>query len=197
MQGEEIMERDKTELEKRNILRLSNAESHKLTKECIQTALIELMTKKQFKDITISEVIIQSGISRSAFYRNYSSKEDIVKEICGEIFGFIKEYVSTEYVKDNSYNFFFGIFSAVKENEDRIRLLFKANIHQILPSIAFADNIREELWSSNQMGDCYRNLAIEGAFNMILIDWFKKGMKESVEYMAQFCADLTQRIKEW
>ena len=82
------MEENKTELEKRNVLRLSNEESHKLTKECIQTALVDLMTKKPYEKITISEIITRSGVSRSAFYRNYSSKEDVINEICEEIWGF-------------------------------------------------------------------------------------------------------------
>lgn len=189
------MEGHKTELEKRNILRLSNVESHRLTKECIQTALIDLMMKKSFKDITISEVIVQSGISRSAFYRNYSSKEEIVKEVCEDIFGLIKEYTSDEHTKEGAYAFFLGIFCAVKENEEKIRLLLQANIQDIIPKSA-SGSLTEILYPSDLSEDRYRNLAIEGAFNMILIDWFKKGMKESVEYMAQFCAGLARRIKE-
>ena len=46
----------RTEMEKRDMLRLSNAESNKLTRECIQTALIHLMAYKELKKISISEI---------------------------------------------------------------------------------------------------------------------------------------------
>ncbi len=189
------MEEYKTELEKRNILRLSNEESHKLTKECIQTALIDLMTKKSFEKITVSEVITRSGISRSAFYRNYSSKEDVVKEICEEAFRSFKEYAITEGGKEGSFSFFFGIFSAVKKNKKSIRLLLQANIQQIFPELIYPEPLAEMIWPSTSADDRYHNLALEGACNKILLDWFKNGMKESVEYMAQFCSNLAQRIR--
>ena len=75
----------KSEMEKRDILRLSNFESNKLTKECLQTALIYLMGEKPFEKITITELVKRSGVSRTAFYRNYNSKEEILNEISDEL----------------------------------------------------------------------------------------------------------------
>ncbi len=183
-----------TELEKRNVLRLSNEESHKLTKECIQTALIDLMTKKPYDKITISEVIVRSGISRSAFYRNYSSKKDVVKEICDETLKSFKEFAIAEGAREGTYSFFFGIFSAVQKNEKNIRLLLQANIQQIFPELTSPESFVEMLWPSGSPEEYYRNLALEGACNRILLDWFENGMKESVEYMAEFCSNLARRI---
>ena len=74
-----------TELKKRKVLRLSNEESHRLTRECICTALIFLMDKQPFDKITITSIIERSGVSRAAFYRNYSSKEDVMRDIFSEV----------------------------------------------------------------------------------------------------------------
>ncbi len=189
------MEEYETELEKRNVLRLSNEESHKLTKECIQTALVDLMTKKPYEKITISEIITRSGVSRSAFYRNYSSKKDVVNEICEETFMLFKEYADAKCAREGTYSFFLGLFSAVKKHEKSIRLLLQANIQQIFPeTISEQRSLSETIWPSDSPEKRYRNLALEGACNKILLDWFKNGMKESVEYMAQFCSDLARRI---
>ena len=68
----------KTELEKRDVLRMSNKESNRMTRECLQTALITLMGQKPFEKITISEIVRKSGVSRTAFYCNYDTKEDIL-----------------------------------------------------------------------------------------------------------------------
>ena len=40
-----------TELQKRDVLRMSNEESNRLTRECLQTALIQLMSEKPFDQI--------------------------------------------------------------------------------------------------------------------------------------------------
>ena len=37
--------------------------------------------RKNSKKITISELVERAGVSRAAFYRNYSSKEQILEEI--------------------------------------------------------------------------------------------------------------------
>ena len=61
---------------------LSNKEANKVTRECLQTALIQLMSQKPFEKITITELVRRSGVSRTAFYRNYESKEEILNEVC-------------------------------------------------------------------------------------------------------------------
>ena len=60
---------------------LSNNEANRITRESICTALLELMKTKEFKEISISELVRRAGVSRQSFYRNYKTKEDIVLEI--------------------------------------------------------------------------------------------------------------------
>ena len=74
----------KSELARRNALRLSNAESNRLTRECIESALLILMEDKDLEDISITSIIKRAGVSRSAYYRNYSSKEDILANVFDE-----------------------------------------------------------------------------------------------------------------
>ncbi|AUJ29102.1 TetR/AcrR family transcriptional regulator [Liquorilactobacillus hordei] len=45
-----------------------------------EKALFELMQHDNFSDISITNIANQAGISRMAFYRNYSSKEDILNK---------------------------------------------------------------------------------------------------------------------
>ena len=44
----------------------------------IYQALVELMDKKPYGKITITDVTKKAGVSRMAFYRNYQSKDDIL-----------------------------------------------------------------------------------------------------------------------
>ena len=47
-------------------------------KECIVTALIELMKIKPYNSISITDIATLAGVSRMAYYRNYKSKDEIL-----------------------------------------------------------------------------------------------------------------------
>ena len=49
-------------------------------KECITTALIGMMDRKAFDNITITELVKEAGVSRVSFYRNFESKKDVLEK---------------------------------------------------------------------------------------------------------------------
>lgn len=55
-----------------------------LVRDCITTALFNLMKKKDYREITISEIVKTAGVSRNSFYRNYQSIEDIIRQYMTE-----------------------------------------------------------------------------------------------------------------
>ncbi len=66
-------------------LKANNLESNRVTREAIQGALYILMEKKPYDGITMTDIIRKSGVSRSACYRNYKAKEDIIYDIVTEL----------------------------------------------------------------------------------------------------------------
>ena len=48
------------------------------SKSLIVQSLLELMKKKSFQEIKITEICKKAGVSRLSYYRNFESKEDIV-----------------------------------------------------------------------------------------------------------------------
>lgn len=62
----------------REILNRNNAESKNITREAIRGALLLLMKEEDYQKISITEIILRSGVSRSAFYRNYISKDEVL-----------------------------------------------------------------------------------------------------------------------
>lgn len=49
-----------------------------IVRESIETALIQLMGRKPFGEITVSEIVEKAGVSRVSYYRNYYYKEDVL-----------------------------------------------------------------------------------------------------------------------
>lgn len=174
-----------TELEKRDILRMSNEASNKLTKECLQTALIYLLSEKPIEKITVTELVKRSGVSRTAFYRNYSSKEDILIEMEEKICCAISKSLSSPDYENNQRQWFHDCFAAVMENASLFCVLLKTNI--ITETMKVLNSILETFYPVQTIREHYQILAIEGAFTSILTNWFKGGMKEDIEFMADLC----------
>ena len=54
-------------------------DQNRLARERIVAALTELMSEQDYTSITITEITQRAGVSRMTYYRNYSSKEDILR----------------------------------------------------------------------------------------------------------------------
>lgn len=48
------------------------------SKKWIMESLIELMNHKNYQDITVNKLAEHAGLGRKTFYRNFSSKEDVL-----------------------------------------------------------------------------------------------------------------------
>lgn len=49
------------------------------TKNILADSLISILKNKQYNDITITDIAKISNINRSTYYRNFSSKDEIIK----------------------------------------------------------------------------------------------------------------------
>ena len=60
-------------------------EANEFVKECITTALLQIMEGKDFEAITITELTRKAGVGRVSFYRNFESKEDVIRQYLGKL----------------------------------------------------------------------------------------------------------------
>lgn len=169
----------------REILRMSNKESNRITRECLQTALIALMGQKPFDKITVSEIVRRSGVSRTAFYRNYSTKEDILNEACNAFLDSIASSFSDSRFHNDRRGWYRDFFQDICDHADMFRLLLQA--HMMNTPVFSSLSVSEKLNPAAGRADFYEFLAWEGALSSVAIHWFQTGMKESVDFMADFC----------
>ncbi len=174
---------------KRDVLRASNEESNKLTRECIQTALVELIAVKPFDKITVTELVKRSGVSRMSFYRNYKTKEDVILDICADLEKHLSESLEGKAFENDPRQWFLKFFGKVRTYEKEVALLFSSNMPQSMSFklLCSAINVFTELSSGE---DEYTIYAWVGALTGIVFRWLSEGMKESPEEMA----DLSMKI---
>lgn len=182
------MSQQKTELEKRDVLRMSNEESNRLTRECLQTALIQLMSEKAFEQITVTELVKRSGVSRTAFYRNYASKETILAEISNAFVQGLTNSLIDVRTKEEFYQWYLDAFQKIHDHADLFKLLLQSHLPK--DTIVGTEVILEKIWPTSTPEDHYRLMVLENGFASLLANWFRNGMKESAEFMAGLCVQL-------
>ena len=60
----------KIKMIKRNVLSKNSNDSNAFTRECIESALILLIDKKPFHEISITDITKKAGVSQNSYYRN-------------------------------------------------------------------------------------------------------------------------------
>ena len=165
-------------------LRLSNEESNRLTRECLQTALIYLLNEKSFDKITVTELVSRSGVSRMAFYRNYNTMEDILEEISNEVYTHLRDSLNNSFYIQNPKQWLIDFFTKAEENEQMISLLMRAD----LPiKTSYGESFLTQFVPYKDALSQYTLLALEGALSSIFRHWFISGRKESPEEIADIC----------
>ena len=177
-----------TELQKRNILRLSSTEANAVTRECIESALILLMKEKKFSDISISDIVKRAGVSRNAYYRNYSSKENILSGYLRNIIDEMKKVMKQYDPIQNTMDAWMAMLGSVRKHSSEYQLLLNAGYGETIlmeyqksmNASVSADN--HELYFSN----CYW----AGALISVISEWIRTGMQVSEESLAEIGTNL-------
>lgn len=189
---------EQTEMERHGALRLSNEESNRLTRECIQTALLMLLAEKELGKITVTEVVRKAGVSRGAFYRNYESKEQVLDAYAADRLASFNATAWAAIRAGDAVAMYRKIFTTVRDDPREFGLLVKAGVLS-----RDADDVRAFLADAFAESPASARHLLLGWFGMlrnIVLDWYLDGMQESVEEMSRLCAEaaagITAHIKE-
>lgn len=179
------MKKENLKEKKRETLMRLNQESNQITRECIQTALLELMATETFDHITVTSIIQRAGVSKGGFYRNYKSKEEVLREICEQLFQYLLEYFSEYKIYENKKEWFTTFFVNISEHAEAYQLLAKAQAPKSIVLKFDEEKLLRKLQKNDNILEKYRALAISKALTEIALVWFRGGMQETPVEMAE------------
>lgn len=169
--------------------------SHKMREEQllrhqIADAYLELLKKKEARDISVTEIAQAAGVSRMAFYRKFEDKESIVDFYLGGIMHWEVAYNEETGEDYDIWDVRFGerFFEAMARYRETILLLVERGYASlIVQSINRTNECAggDMLTSSIERYNLY--FLAGAAFNAVLI-WLREGCKETPSEMAQALA---------
>lgn len=163
-------------------LTISNQESNRLTREALEISLMQLLEKKELAKITISELVHRAGVSRAAFYRNYSSKEQMLEEIFGKTVQKIMDKLGQFNLRTELYQFWIILFKEAKKEARLISLAVDYNLEKYLTQAVF--NFLEKRQQSKREASSYIHSFWSSALVSVLSKWIKDGMQVPAEKIA-------------
>lgn len=180
--------KEKTELQKLKVLRQNNQEANAITRECIESALVLLMEKKPFAEISVTDITRKAGVSRTAYYRNYDSKEEILGGYMQRLFRSLSKVLLQFNAITESKQSWLALLRAIEPLAPQFRLLLDAGFYEKM-ILEFADKMNEATASGN-FGRYYSNHYWAGAILSVVFVWIRNDMDAEIEQLATIGANL-------
>ena len=169
------------EQKKKNVSPFSNVARNAYVLEHVTASVLKLLQEKDLSDISISEICDDAAIGRTSFYRNYESKEDVIKKYIRDLLkGWEKEFESEK--TDSNAKLYGSFFHCLKAHADFFALLKNRGLlDQILEVYMELNGAKpedENMWAYTKAFIAY------GTYGWIE-EWISRGMRESAEVMAE------------
>ncbi len=161
-----------------------------LARESIVSALTELMNEKQYAAITITEITQRAGVSRMTYYRNYSSKEDILRRFMADVGEQIHAKIVEQDLQKDAYRYYYTLFETMGEYAALVNAALDAGLDGLIRDCISRNMDLTFLGTSENQGvNKYVLRYHAGAFFHVFIEWTRGGRVESCDRMARLCAD--------
>ncbi len=165
-------------------------DQNRLARERIVAALTALMSEKDYASITITEITQKADVSRMTYYRNYSSKEDILRKFMSDVGECIHAKIVEQDLFRDPYEYYYTLFETLAPYEALVNASLNAGLGGLILD-CIARNMDQTFLKGTTQSHTERYLLRfhAGAFFHVFIEWTRSGRQESCESMARLCAD--------
>lgn len=171
------------------------------TRAAIFSAFSALLSEKSYGKITVQEIIDKANVGRTTFYAHFETKDDLLKELCAELFGHIidsaKDCTHTHglYSDGNApESVFCHLLQHLQENDNNILGLLSCESSEIFLRF-FKDSLNSLIQTLfiNQHSNTNLNIPqdflvnhISGSFVEMVLWWLKGHMKQPPEELDRY-----------
>ena len=156
------------------------------SKKAIKDALLEIMYEKDFKQITVNELLKRANVSRGTFYAHFSNLEDVRQQLIDDLYAhadaIFGDYRASE-LEEDPYPIILMAAEMIVASRDPAKRLFKfVNVYDLgihlktwLTKYILSDEELVERWGGQEKAMVYARFIAGGtmhAYNMWILDDF-------------------------
>lgn len=155
------------------------------TRTRIIKALLSLMRKKKFSDITVTDIVARAGVARASYYRNFSSKEEVIASAGTIIFDDFRQKAVMEKDSILDYEIILRMFRYFRAYRQVMLTLHAAGFTTLYARMF--DECIEDIAGDMPYDDLRRYCLpfYSGAAFNVFVRWLENGMEETPEDMAR------------
>ena len=163
-------------------------DNHTVKRE-IAKAFMELMTKKTYLDITVTDIVITAGVARASFYRNFGSIGDVIDLIVDEMSEELIDDILPVLSCTNERRwreFLFEYFYRFTRRKHEMSEIGFRNMSVLFSRMDQKMKLLEEKNAPANIREKYLPGGKIALINGITKKWVDSGMKETPEEMIDF-----------
>lgn len=160
---------------------MNNQEKNTYVRSQILAALLKIMQEQPFADISISALVSTAQVGRASFYRNFTDKEDVLRQENDRLTAQWKQsYDAVEHTAPNEL--LISLLDFYKENSSFYLALYQAGLSDIvLQTLLKQSEITPEMPNAI----AYLKSSIAYMLYGWIVEWMKRGMQESGTELAK------------
>ena len=170
------------------------------TRDAIFQAFTELLSQKNFNQITVGEIIERADVGRATFYAHFETKDYLLKAFCEELFCHIFDVENSEMTHrhifscDGAASPFLHLLQHIQKNDNHILDLLSSTNNDLFLRY-FRENLETLVQNhvslfaphrDDRLPDGFWKNHITSTFIEILRWWIENGMQESPETITEY-----------
>ena len=166
------------EQNKKTVSPMSNEGRNAYVVEQLTAALLELLKEKPLEEISISQLCGRAGVGRTSFYRNYQTKEDILRS---HVYHLFKEWTGRLGDGAPLDRLILAMFTHFEGRRDFYALLNERGLIGLLKDVILERcGFRPDQEAKAAYASAFAAYSLYGWVEV----WFRRGMRESAAEMA-------------
>ena len=189
---------------------MSNKQNHPIdrritkSKQALMDALLSLMQTKEFKKITVTDIVKTANLNRGTFYKHYEYKEDILDEIVDDVIADLISSYREPYKNTETFELktltssAIKIFEHVSHKKEFYSLMVKSNALSGLQSKLC--DVLKEVTLKDLKGVQFNpkiNRELQASFYVhamlgMITEWINHGFEYDSNYMSEQLLEILQ-----
>ena len=175
------------------------------TQKLLKESLIELMSEKDFKDITIKDITEHADLNRGTFYLHYADTYELLKAVedgvTGDLQSMIDSHLEQAHAEQSLVPVLLPVIRYIVKNEKLCRNLFEndyaSDFHTAIHSLIYQNGYRiieqRFRFSPTAFSDYFFEFVTYGLIG-VLRKWINGGMRESEDELARIGNDAVMSL---